>query len=462
MPCSKPPTGTTPRLRDSEHASNAQTHPWLRSRHRPRKPRPALHAEQDLQRQLDRLRRCAQHPGLAGGPGAARHAAGAEPRRRGARHPLRPGRWRQGGAAVDLRPQELLLPRPTQGLPDQPVRDPGGAGRQGGVLRRRPEACGQPDPRPPGRRRRQEPARGLPRPERHRPEPGRHAAAGDRVRARHALGPGSGRVRQDPACAGDVAGHLRRQYAGGLVPLRRERVGAQARRALWHAPRDQEPQQLPLPRRRGELRGQLADRRDRGWPQDPAGHGALQPGHRRDPRDAQQGRLGRLPLLPRPRPAAAGDRAGMGGAGQGRDARATVGDGGTLRRGGRPARIRRDDDDAEPGHGALLRGRQGRGRDAEAGRQLGHGRDQQAAQCLGRRDRHGAGRAGTAGDADRPHRRRHDLEQRRQAGVRGAVERRVSGCRCRDRRQGLEAGQRYRRHRGHPRRGAGRESKVGG
>ena len=32
---------------------------------------------------------------------------------------------------VDLRAQELLLSRPAEGLPDQPVRDPGGAGRHG-------------------------------------------------------------------------------------------------------------------------------------------------------------------------------------------------------------------------------------------------------------------------------------------------------------------------------------------
>jgi hypothetical protein len=35
-------------------------------------------------------------------------------------------------AALDLRPQELLLSRPAQGLPDQPVRDSGGAGRRAG------------------------------------------------------------------------------------------------------------------------------------------------------------------------------------------------------------------------------------------------------------------------------------------------------------------------------------------
>jgi aspartyl-tRNA(Asn)/glutamyl-tRNA(Gln) amidotransferase subunit B len=56
----------------------------------------------------------------------------------------------------------------------------------------------------------------------------------------------------------------------------------------------------------------LADRADRRRPRHPAGHRAVQPRHRRDPRHAHQGRRGRLPLLPRPRPAAAGDCAATG------------------------------------------------------------------------------------------------------------------------------------------------------
>ncbi len=81
-------------------------------------------------------------------------------------------------------------------------------------------------PRPPGGGRRQEPARRLPRHDGHRPEPRRHAAAGDRLRARHAQRRGSRGLRQGAARAGAVAGHLRRQHAGGLVPLRLQRLGA--------------------------------------------------------------------------------------------------------------------------------------------------------------------------------------------------------------------------------------------
>jgi aspartyl-tRNA(Asn)/glutamyl-tRNA(Gln) amidotransferase subunit B len=79
--------------------------------------------------------------------------------------------------------------------------------------------------------------------------------------------------------------------------------------AAGHAPRDQEPEQLQVHAAGHRLRDPLADRADRGRPRHPAGHRAVQPRHRRDARHAHQGRRGRLPLLPRPRPAAAGDRA---------------------------------------------------------------------------------------------------------------------------------------------------------
>ena len=146
-------------------------------------------AQQDLQRRVDAVRRRAQHAGLRGRPGAAGHAAGAEPRRGRARHPLRPGGRRQGRAAVDLRAQELLLSRPAQGLPDQPVRDRRWCRAAASTFLRRRAARKrvQPDARPPRGGRRQVAARGLPGPDRHRPEPRRHAAAGDRHRARHAL-----------------------------------------------------------------------------------------------------------------------------------------------------------------------------------------------------------------------------------------------------------------------------------
>ena len=51
-------------------------------------------------------------------------AAGAQPRGGREGDPLRPRGRRAGEPALDLRAQELLLSRPSEGLPDQPVRDP--------------------------------------------------------------------------------------------------------------------------------------------------------------------------------------------------------------------------------------------------------------------------------------------------------------------------------------------------
>ena len=76
-------------------------HGGLGSRHRPRDARAAVDRLQDLFRRVDRVRRGAQHAGLRGRHRAARRAAGAQPRRRRARDPLRPrgGRRRSTRAA---------------------------------------------------------------------------------------------------------------------------------------------------------------------------------------------------------------------------------------------------------------------------------------------------------------------------------------------------------------------------
>ena len=64
----------------------------------------------------------AEYPGQPGRPRLPRRAAGAE--RRGGAHggDVRPGDRRRDRAALGVRAQELLLSRPAQGLPDQPVR----------------------------------------------------------------------------------------------------------------------------------------------------------------------------------------------------------------------------------------------------------------------------------------------------------------------------------------------------
>ena len=198
------------------------------------------------------------------------------------------------------------------------------------------------------------------------------------------------------------------------------RPGAQA----GHAARDQEPQQLQVHAAGDRLRDPLADRRAGRRPGDPAGHRAVRPRDRRDPRHAHQGRRGRLPLLPRPRPAAAGDRAGVDRARAQRDARAAARDGRALWARAWPVGLRRHAAHPEPGAGPLLRRGRARGRRAQAREQLDHRRDRAPAQPAGHRHRPGAGHGRPARRPDRAHRRRHRVEQRRAPGLRRAVDRR--------------------------------------
>ena len=94
----------------------------LRGGHRHRGPLPAQDGVEDVLRLLERLRRRAEHPRLPGLPRAARHPPGDQPQGRRAR-PRDGRRDQRGDTAGDaLGPQELLLPGPPEGLPDQPVR----------------------------------------------------------------------------------------------------------------------------------------------------------------------------------------------------------------------------------------------------------------------------------------------------------------------------------------------------
>ena len=93
----------------------------LGARGRARGPHRAGHRDQDLLLLPEPLRRRAQHQRVPGVPRPAGQPAGAEPPGGRAGHPAR-----RGGAlrraAVDLPPEELLLSRHAEGLPDQPVR----------------------------------------------------------------------------------------------------------------------------------------------------------------------------------------------------------------------------------------------------------------------------------------------------------------------------------------------------
>ncbi len=94
-------------------------------------------------------------------------------------------------AAQHLCAQELLLPRPAQGLPDQPVRDSRGARRRGVSFyagRRDSKPCAWCAPTWKKTRANPCTTTSIGRVG-HRPEPRGHAAAGDRDRARHPLAP---------------------------------------------------------------------------------------------------------------------------------------------------------------------------------------------------------------------------------------------------------------------------------
>ena len=199
----------------------------------------AGHDDQALLRVPQRIRRRAQHQHL---PGLPRACPGSLPvlNEQAVELAMRIG------AALHceirpsvLRPQELLLSRPGQGLSDQPVRRADQRRRVARAARRVPGrrdagphggGHGQADPRR-GERPHQ---RGPPRARRLQPL-GRPAGR-DRERARHPLGgPGAGlrhRAARDPR--GDR--RIRRPHGGGLDAGRRQRLGPPGRDATRSAP----------------------------------------------------------------------------------------------------------------------------------------------------------------------------------------------------------------------------------
>ena len=140
----------------------------------------------------------------------------------------------------------------------------------------------------------------------HRPEPLRRRADGDRVGTRHPLARGGRRLSAQAAHHPALSRHLRRQHGGRLHARRRERVGAQARRAVPHALRGEERQLGPL-RHAGDRGGGASGRsrcgkRRRGR----AGDAAVRQQRGDDAIDAQQGGRARLSLFSRSGSAAAG------------------------------------------------------------------------------------------------------------------------------------------------------------
>jgi hypothetical protein len=114
-----------------------------------------------------------------------------------------------------------------------------------------------------------------------------------------------GGLRPRAARAGALDRHLRRQHAGRLVPLRRQRLGAPPGAPLGTRARSRTSTPSASSSRRSTTRSP-ADRDARRRRPHRAGDAPLRPRQAaRRAVDAHQGRRARLPLLPRPRPAAA-------------------------------------------------------------------------------------------------------------------------------------------------------------
>ena len=276
---------------------------------------------------------------------------------------LADGRRRDDPPRVAVRPQELLLSGPAQGLPDLAVRpavlnrrsdhDRHAPGREGGPPRADPSRGGrrQAPPRhavrgrPQGRL-----ARGL--------EPRRCAARRDRLGARPSLARGGGGLPDGAPPPRPLHGRLRRRHGEGQPPLRRQRLDAPfGDRAALDAGGDQERQLDPLRREGHRARDREAGRGRRPRREDRPGDASLGREGRPDGLDARQGRGARLPVFPGARPRAPRSRRRLARRGHGRDAGAAAGAAGAFREGLRAGGRGRRDARLGPRAGGLLRSR---------------------------------------------------------------------------------------------------------
>ena len=101
------------------------------TRHRPRGSRAARDAIENILRRQHRVRRRTEYAGERRRHRVAGHAAGVERSGRADGGDVRRRDRRAHQHALRLRPQELLLSRPAEGLSDQPVREPDRRRRQG-------------------------------------------------------------------------------------------------------------------------------------------------------------------------------------------------------------------------------------------------------------------------------------------------------------------------------------------
>ena len=202
---------------------------------RPRDPRPAADADEDVLRLRALVRRRAERPHLPDLPRASRLAAGHQRAGRPLRDPDRPRARLRHRRALDLPPQELLLSRQPEGVPDQPV-------RLTAVRRRAPRRRPHPPRAPRGGRGEARPRVGLgPDPRLRdvggRLQPRRHAARRDRYRARPARRRNGPRVARPAAHDDPPARRLRREHGGGQPALRRQHLAAARRARTSSGPR---------------------------------------------------------------------------------------------------------------------------------------------------------------------------------------------------------------------------------
>ena len=220
--------------------------------------------------------------------------------------------------AGDLPPQELLLPRQPEGLPDLPVRPAAVRGRQLRSARRRRRPCHRDRARSPrGGRREDDPRRRRrgPHPRRRalarRLQPLGHAAGRDRDQAGHSLARGGEVVPPAAAANGRRAWDLGRGDGEGLAAVRRQRLGAAGGlgRAA-HADRAQEHELVQLRRQGDRARGAPAGRDLRVRRPDRPGDAPLRPRQRVCAAAALEGGSAGLPLLPGAGPRVARARRG--------------------------------------------------------------------------------------------------------------------------------------------------------
>ena len=173
------------------------------------------------------------------------------------------------------------------------------------------------------------------RPLARRLQPRRRPAHGDREPSRHPQRRAGARVRVASCAAvlqaigvSDVKmeeGSMRVDANVSVRPVRHHRAR--------HQGRGQEHELAAVARARDRLRDRAADRRARGGRADRAGDASLGRSRRPHALDAHEGRLVRLPLLPRARPRAGGAHRRDAGRGARVDARAAGGAAGPARRG---------------------------------------------------------------------------------------------------------------------------------